>query len=101
MEGGGRVVGSLDDGHAFELDYWYCVSFDQRSRCVFSDLRLRTHRWEFGVGGVCPEIEILYDAQGLCRALRGPATSSALDLPFPLHRLRPQASGLKASRCTL
>ena len=27
MEGEGRVVGSLDDGHAFELDYWYCVSY--------------------------------------------------------------------------
>jgi hypothetical protein len=26
-EGEGRMVGTLDDGHAFELDYWYCVSY--------------------------------------------------------------------------
>ena len=27
MEGEGRMVGGLDDVHAFELDYWYCVSY--------------------------------------------------------------------------
>jgi hypothetical protein len=27
MEEEGRVVGRLDDGHAFERDYWYCVSY--------------------------------------------------------------------------
>ena len=36
MEGEGCAVGSLDDGHAFELDYWYCVSYLINAEGVFS-----------------------------------------------------------------
>ena len=36
MQGEGHMVGSLDDGLAFELDYWYCVSYLINAEGVFS-----------------------------------------------------------------
>ena len=53
MEGGGRLVGGLDDGHAFQQGYLrFCKLLDQIAAA--DDIRLRAHRahrWEFGVGG--------------------------------------------------